>query len=183
MRFSVLFLMLTISLSTYSQISGKYSLVSGEINFVSKADLEIIKSTSKALKGAIDPVSHLIAFKIANNSFIGFNSQLQRDHFNENYMESDLFPNCTFSGKIIDEVNFMKEGTYPVRAKGVLTIKGVSQERIVKGIVYIKGDELFLTAEFVVNLRDHDIRIPRIVQQKIAPEIEVSLTSKMKLLK
>lgn len=166
-----------------NQAIGKYTLLSGEITFVSKADLETIKSTSKELKGILDPLSHSVAFKVANISFLGFNSQLQKDHFNENYLESDLFPNSSFSGKIIDEVNFKKEGSYPVRAKGVLTIKGVSQERIIKGVIYVKGDELFLTSEFMVNLRDHDIRIPRIVQQKIAPDIEVSLTAKMKLVK
>lgn len=166
-----------------SQIVGKYASFSGEVTFVSKADLETIRSTSTALKGAIDPMTRSVAFKVSNISFTGFNSQLQREHFNENYMESDLFPHCSFSGKIIDEVNFKKEGSYPVRAKGVLVVKGVSQERIVKGIIYIKGDELFLTSDFMVNLRDHDIRIPRIVQQKIAPDIEVSLTAKMKLVK
>lgn len=185
--FSLAFLLsLVFLLSSYSfdkQVVGKYALISGEVRFISKADLETIKSTSKELKGVLDPLSHSVAFKIASTSFLGFNSQLQRDHFNENYLESDLFPYCSFSGKIIDEVNFKKDGTYPVRAKGVLIVKGVSQERIVKGAIYIKGDELFLTSEFIVNLRDHDIRIPRIVQQKIAPEIEVSLTAKMKLVK
>jgi hypothetical protein len=182
--FSVFFLVFLFSSYSFDkQLIDKYTLLSGEVRFVSKADLETIKSTSKELKGVLDPVSHSVAFKIANASFLGFNSQLQREHFNENYMESDLFPNCSYSGKIIDEVNFKKDGSYPVRAKGVLIIKGVGQERIVKGVIYVKGEELFLTSEFMVNLRDHNIRIPRIVQQKIAPEIEVSLTAKMKLVK
>lgn len=181
--FMLLIISVVFSYNIDSQTVGRYNLLSGEVVFVSKADLETIRSTSKALKGAIDPLTRSVAFKVANISFTGFNSQLQREHFNENYMESDVFPHCTFSGKIIDEVNFKKDGSYPVRAKGVLVVKGVSQERIVKGVIYIKGDELFLTSDFVVNLRDHDIRIPRIVQQKIAPEIEISLSAKMKLMK
>ncbi|MBK9639464.1 MAG: YceI family protein [Bacteroidetes bacterium] len=171
------------SLTANSQVVGKYSIVNGTIEFTSMASLETIKASSKELKGLIDPATHSVAFRVANNSFLGFNSQLQRDHFNENYMEADLFSNCTFSGKIIDEVDFNKDGKYPVRAKGVLNIKGISQERIIKGVIYIKGAELFLTSEFLVSLSDHDIRIPRIVQQKIAPEIEVSLTAKMKVQK
>lgn len=181
--FCLVFIALFYSFTFDNQSVGKYSLISGEVRFVSKADLETIQGTSKALKGALDPLTRSVAFKVSNVSFLGFNSQLQREHFNENYMESDLFPNCIFSGKIIDEVNFKKDGVYPVRAKGTLIIKGVSQERIVKGVIYIKEDELFLTSEFVVSLSDHDIRIPRIVQQKIAPDIEVSLTAKMKLMK
>lgn len=176
-----LVLYLFFSLSVHSQNVGRYAIVSGTIEFSSKADLETIKANSKELKGLIDPVSHSVAFRVANNSFIGFNSQLQHDHFNENYMETDLYSNCTFTGKIIDEVNFKKDGEYTVRAKGVLKIKGVGQERIIKGVIYIKGAELFLTSEFIVSLSDYDIRIPRIVQQKIAPEIEVSLNAKMKI--
>lgn len=181
--FLLLFLYLFFSLTVNSQNVGRYSIVNGTIEFSSKASLETIKASSKELKGLIDPLSHSVAFRVANNSFLGFNSQLQLDHFNENYMETDLFSNCTFTGKIIDEVNFGKDGVYPVRAKGVLNIKGVGQERIIKGIIYIKDTELFLTSEFLVSLSDHDIRIPRIVQQKIAPEIGVSLTAKMKVKK
>jgi hypothetical protein len=179
--FMFFFFQFYFALTLNSQNVGKYEIVNGSIEFISKADLETIKATSKELKGLIDPISHSLAFRVANNSFLGFNSQLQLDHFNENYMETDLYLNCTFKGKIIDEVDFDKDGIYPVRAKGVLNIKGVSQERIIKGVIYIKGEELFLTAEFLVSLSDHDIRIPRIVQQKIAPEIEVSLTAKMKI--
>ncbi len=179
----ILFLHLLFSLSVDSQNISRYSILSGTIEFISKADLETIKASSKDLKGLIDPVSHSVAFRVANNSFLGFNSQLQHDHFNENYMETDLNSHCTFTGKIIDEVNFNKDGVYPVRAKGVLNIKGVGQERIIKGVIYIKGNELFLTSEFLVSLSDYDIRIPRIVQQKIAPDIGVSLNAKMKIQK
>ena len=182
-RIFMLLFLLFYTLTVNSQTIGKYAIVNGTIEFTSKANLETIKANSNELKGLIDPVSHSVAFRVANNSFLGFNSQLQLDHFNENYMETDLFSNCTFKGKIIDEVNFNKDGVYPVRVKGVLNIKGVGQEMIIKGVIYVKGNELFLTSEFIVSLSDHDIRIPRIVQQKIAPEIGVSLTAKMKVIK
>lgn len=182
-RIFMLLFLFFYALRVNCQPVGKYAIVNGTIEFTSKANLETIKANSNELKGLIDPVSHSVAFRVANNSFLGFNSQLQHDHFNENYMETDLFSNCTFKGKIIDEVNFNKDGVYPVRVKGVLNIKGVGQEMIIKGVIYVKGNELFLTSEFIVSLSDHDIRIPRIVQQKIAPEIGVSLTAKMKVLK
>ena len=182
-RIFMLLFLLFYTLTVNSQTIGKYAIVNGTIEFTSKANLETIKANSNELKGLIDPVSHSVAFRVANNSFLGLNSQLQLDHFNENYMETDLFSNCTFKGKIIDEVNFNKDGVYPVRVKGVLNIKGVGQEMIIKGVIYVKGNELFLTSEFIVSLSDHDIRIPRIVQQKIAPEIGVSLTAKMKVIK
>lgn len=167
----------------FGQLSNLYSMVNGRVEFVSKAELETISASSKALQGVLDPISRSIAFRIANSSFIGFNSQLQQNHFNENYLETDVFPNCTFKGKIIDEVDFKTNGKYPVRVKGILTIKGVSQERIISGIIYIKEEELFISSDFWVRLVDYDIRIPRIVQQKIAPEVQVFLEVKMKFQK
>ena len=50
-------------------------------------------------------------------SFQGFNSPLQKEHFNENYVESDKFPDASFKGKVIEDVDLSKDGTYEVRAK------------------------------------------------------------------
>ncbi len=40
------------------------------------------------------------------NSFKGFNSALQKEHFNENYMESENFPYASFEGKIIEDIDY-----------------------------------------------------------------------------
>ena len=52
---------------------------------------------------------------------------MQKEHFNENYLESDKYPDATFAGKIIEDVDFTKNNTITVRAKGILTIHGVPQ--------------------------------------------------------
>jgi hypothetical protein len=43
-------------------------------------------------------------------TFEGFNSALQREHFNENYIESNRFPDASFNGKIIEDIDFAKDG-------------------------------------------------------------------------
>jgi len=57
---------------------------------------------------------------------------LQKEHFNENYLESDKYPEASFKGKIIEDIDLDKDGEYEVRAKGELTIHGIMQERIIK---------------------------------------------------
>ena len=158
---------------------NRYFVKSSKVIFISKAPLETIKAISTELKGVIDAATRSIAFSVANTSFEGFNSPLQQDHFHENYVESEKFPHCTFSGKIIDDVDFSREGVYPVRVKGILNVKGIGQEKIIKGTITVKGNELLISCSFNVNVVDHEIRIPRIVQQKIAPVIEVSLTARL----
>jgi hypothetical protein len=145
----------------------------GKIQFVSDAPLEVIKASSDALKGVIDTSKQSFAFSVAVNTFKGFNSPLQQQHFNENYMESVKFPVATFTGKIIETVNFSKTGTYDIRAKGVLFIHGIKSERIIRGTVEVIPGKIRIVSQFTVHLEDHNIKIPRIVYQKIAPEVTI----------
>ncbi|MFC5269738.1 YceI family protein [Adhaeribacter terreus] len=149
----------------------------GNIQFKSEAPLELIEARSAKMKGVINPAEQTFAFSVANNSFEGFNSALQREHFNENYMESNKFPNSSFSGKIIETIDFTVDGTHTVRAKGKLLVHGVEQERIIKATLQIKKGVISVSSSFTVPLADHNITIPKIVYQKIAEEIQVDLNA------
>lgn len=147
----------------------------GQMHFKSDAPLELIEAGSKELNGVLQPANNSFAFAIAIRSFQGFNSPLQREHFNENYLESRRFPRATFTGKLIEDIDFTVPGIYEVRAKGQLDIHGVKQERIIKGKIEIGADRIRITAAFSVLLEDHRISIPQIVYQKIAEEIAVDM--------
>lgn len=147
----------------------------GRVRFVSDAELERIEATSNELAGAINIESRSVFFTLRIFSFNGFNSGLQQEHFNENYMETDVFPNATFKGKIIDDVDLRKNGTYEVRVKGMLTIHGVSAERIINGKIVINGTSMKAESSFNVLLADHDITVPKIVEMKISREVQVDI--------
>ncbi|HNE27923.1 MAG: YceI family protein [Saprospiraceae bacterium] len=151
----------------------------GKIQFKSDAPLELIEARSNKLRGVIDPVAQTFAWAVEIKTFEGFNSPLQREHFNENYMESRKFPKATFQGKIIEKIDFQKDGVYTVRAKGKLNVHGVEQERIIRGQVEVKGARVRITSDFTVLLADHNISIPRVVHQKIAEEIAVSMDAQL----
>ena len=150
-----------------------YQSVEGRIVFRSEAPLETIEAFSDQLKGVIDIDKHTFAFSIPIRSFQGFNNPLQKDHFNENYMESNLYSNATFSGKIIENIDFTQEGTSSIRAKGKLNIHGVTQERIIKSQIVVDEDGFSVNSYFTIILEEHNISIPKIVQQKIEDEIQV----------
>lgn len=149
----------------------------GMISFRSEAPLELISAESKELKGAVDADKKTFAFRIRIRSFEGFNSPLQKEHFNENYMESVKIPEALFSGKIIEDVDLTVPGTYTIRAKGVLNIHGVPRERIIKSDVEVKNGVMRIKSNFTVMLSDHNIPIPRVVKEKLANEIKVELTA------
>ncbi|MGE5106425.1 MAG: YceI family protein [Sphingobacteriales bacterium] len=176
----MLFILLIISLLGLSfKIPAIFITGTGNINFKSDAPLEFIRASSKELKGAIDTDKKTFAFKIRIRSFEGFNSPLQREHFNENYMESEKYPEAGFVGKIIEDINFDSPGKHSIRAKGLLSLHGIEQERIIKSELEIKENSIFIKSSFTVLLNDHKILIPKVVSEKLANEIKVEVSAQL----
>lgn len=148
----------------------------GRIAFVSKAPLETITAESGQLRGIIDLAKMNFAFTFPVKSFEGFNSPLQKEHFNEHYLETDRFPNATFTGNIVG-----MEGKCPgdcditVYAKGKLMIHGITQLVTIPVHLVKKGATVRADAKFDVALADYGISIPKILEAKISPLINVSV--------
>lgn len=172
------FCFLIIPIANFSQ-SVIYITNSGNVSFTSDAPLEMIKASSASMSGAVKSADKSFAFSIQVKSFEGFNSTLQRTHFNENYLESDKYPKITFEGKIIEDINIGVDGTYSVRGKGRITIHGVPQERIIPCKLTVNKGKLSISSNFTVFLVDHNIKIPAVVNQKIAEEISVTIKIEM----
>lgn len=166
--------------SSFREPLSIFNITKGNITFSSDAPLELITAASNELKGLIETEKKQFAFSIKVKSFKGFNSGFQRDHFNENYLETDKYPDATFSGKIIEDVDFTKNSIVSVRAKGILTVHGVPKERIIKSDMTIKDGLIFIKANFTVLLADHNIPIPKVVHEKLASEIKVEVNSELK---
>lgn len=152
-----------------------YFIKNNLVSFHSNTKFELIKASTNELKGIINIRKRTFAFSVDMKSFDGFNSPLQKEHFNENYMESNKFPMAGFTGHIIEEDDFTKDGTYNVRAKGKFTIHGVEQERILQGDLIVKNGIIKLYCNFTVLLSEHEIKIPRVVHEKLASEIKVEM--------
>ena len=160
----------------FAQESIIYTVTSGKIVFQSDAPNEMINASSENLVGLLDVSKKTFAFKVFIRSFQGFNSPLQKEHFNENYLESNKYTDATFTGKIIEDVNLAQNGSYSVRAKGNLLIHGIKQERIIKSDIVVKDGKLFIKTSFQVSLSDHDIPIPKVVKDKLATLINVDIS-------
>lgn len=158
-----------------------YRAQQGTITFKSDAPLEMITAVSRKMEGVIDANALSFAFNVPIVSFVGFNNGLQQQHFYENYMETNKYPDATFTGKLIEHVNLMVPGTYNVRAKGQLNIHGKTKERIIKVEIISNGETLRAKTNFLVPLIDHQIEVPKIVNQKIAQEIQLNVQASFQL--
>ncbi len=156
---------------------GIFTTTKGFISFKSEAPLELIHAASKELAGVLDLSKNIYSFKVNIRSFNGFNSPLQREHFNENYLETFKYADASFKGKIIEDINLLQDGTYQVRAKGILIVHGVAQERIIKSAIKVEGTHILVQSNFSVLLSDHNIPIPKVVNQKLSNEIKVEVSA------
>ena len=177
MKTPIIILIILVASSFTSNLGEVFIANNGTIAFSSDAPLELIQAKSKRLKGAINTSQNTFAFAVLMSSFQGFNSALQREHFNENYMETHKFPKATFKGKILETINYSKNGTHRITAKGTLSMHGVKKERTIKSTLKIEKGKLYITSDFKVPLSDHNIAIPKIVTRKIATEIKVKLNA------
>ena len=175
----IFFCLLILFSSNVSAPPVLYGITSGSITFRSDAPLELIKAISTELKGIFNAEKKQFAFTLNVNSFKGFNSPLQREHFNENYLESNKYPRASFEGKIIEDIELNKNGLYSIRAKGNLTVHGITQERIIKCELSIKNNVVSIKSNFTVLLADHNITIPKVVHEKLASEIKVEVKADM----
>jgi len=145
----------------------------GEISFFSEAPLEDISAINKDVSAVYDASTTNLVFQLNITDFI-FPKALMQEHFNENYLESDIYPTSNFSGKVIDN----KDGNTTV--EGDLTIHGKTNKVKVNGVLIQNEKSVLITAEFVVILDDYNIDIPTIVMYKIAQQIDVRVNITLK---
>ena len=146
----------------------------GEASFFSEAPLENIEAVNKNVKAIINVQNGEVAFLVPIVKF-NFEKPLMQEHFNENYMESHIYPAAQFRGKITDKINFKKDGEHEVTVKGTLNVHGIDKEREIKGKVMIKDGAVSISSEFEIALTDHEIEIPKLVVKKIAETVAVKI--------
>lgn len=156
----------------FANAQERFLTKTGKINFYSKAPLEDITADNEKVLSIIDASTGAMAIQINMKEF-QFKKALMQEHFNENYVESDKFPNATFKGNILNFENINNTKS-EFTVKGTLTIHGVSKETEIKANFTKKDDAILVDGNFMVALKDYDIKIPKIVFMNIAENIKVT---------
>jgi polyisoprenoid-binding protein YceI len=165
-------LLIILLLSAYPGIAQKYKSTSGTIKFYSEELLEDITAINKDVKSVFDIESGQIVFSLPITGF-EFAKSLMQEHFNEKYLESEKYPKATFKGIITGYQANTKNPN--VEAEGELEIHGVKQKIKVQGSLDFIGEKLIIHTVFMIKLVDYKITVPKLMFQKIAEEIEVTL--------
>lgn len=161
---------------TYTLSAQIFLAKESEISFFSSAPVENITAVHKAAKPILNASTGDIQVKILIQGF-HFEKPLMQEHFNENYMESDKYPDAIFKGKVNEKVDYTKDGTNKVTVTGKLNMHGVEKEVTIDGTIIVKGTQLLLDGKFMVHLADYNIKIPKVVVKSVAEDIEIKIKS------
>jgi polyisoprenoid-binding protein YceI len=147
----------------------------GTIKFINKTSLMEFEAVNNQVTAAISGKGK-VQFRVPINSF-QFEKKLMQSHFQENYMESQTFPNATFSGSVMkmDGVNLTKAGEYNVKVAGKFDMHGVSKADTLAGKLIVAKGTVKLVSSFSIKCNDYNIKIPAAVSSKVANEIKINV--------
>ena len=171
--FLVAIILASMSLAAFGQ---KYITKNGMIKFHSEAPLETIEAINNQVNCAFDTETGDMVFKVLIKGF-EFEKALMQEHFNENYMYSDKYPNATFVGRVKDwEGSKLEEGmAMDVIVEGDLTIKGITNKVSEKGTLEMREGKIMAETIFPVTISDYEVKIPKTVIDNIAETVDVTV--------
>lgn len=153
-----------------------YFTRNGHIYFVSKTDAIDIDANNYQVASFFDINSGKLQFAVLIKSF-EFTLATAKEHFSEEYMESDKYPKATFKGEVVNfsTLNITKDSTLFVTVKGEITIKGITKAIEVTGQIIIQNKRINATSEFKLSISDFGIKVPKLVEHRVANQILVKV--------
>lgn len=163
-------------MSLYGFTQSKRITKTGDIRFeASVPSFEEVKAQNKTATVVLNPENGEIAALALIKGF-RFKTALMEEHFNENYIESNKYPKATFKGKVYGfDMSILSETNRDFTIKGILELHGKSKEITIPAKIRKNGDGIQLTSDFTVNSEDFDIRIPKMVSNKVSKKVNISL--------
>ena len=162
----------------------RYITKEGVCDIFSETSFFTIEATNKKVASILDASNGEIVASTLMRSF-KYQEALVEEHFNENYMESHLYPKGIFKGKITNfsDVDLGKDGTYPITIKGSLEFHGQTNSLTTQGELLVKGDVITGSTEFEVSLAAYKIKVEEKYKDRIRDEIKIDLHFDYNLMK
>jgi len=150
----------------------EYITRQGELTFFSYTSVENIEASNDQVLSLFYPETNKIGVQILMRAF-KFEKSLMYEHFNESYIESDLYPKALFEGEILGFDRATAEEQTRI-IKGNFTLRGITKPMEVKAKIIKNNDGYTISGVLEVLVDDYEIKIPAILSPNIAKNIKVS---------
>lgn len=136
------------------------------------------KEATAVLKVETGDVALLVPMKTFH-----FNNALLEEHFNENYLHTNKFPNASYKGKLIgfNKNQLVKDGVYNLTSEGQVTLHGVTKNFKSPVKLEVKGKTATYYCVFKIKAEDYNIDIPGLVKPKLSEETPLTATINFQL--
>lgn len=123
-----------------------------------------------------------VALLVPMKSF-HFNNALLEEHFNENYLHTNKYPNGTYKGKLtgFDKSMLAKDGEYKFSSEGKVELHGVTRDFKAPVTLSVKGGVATFKCDFPVKAADYNIEIPELVKPKLMEATPLNATIAFKM--
>jgi YceI-like domain len=171
----LLFILILINFNWVSA-QDKYSTKTGRVDFeASVPSFEEVKAKNENVSAILNIATGEFASLALMNAF-RFKVALMEEHFNENYMESSKYPKAVFKGTIKDfDLAQLNNSPAKFNLVGSITVHGETKPMDTTVLLYKKDSAIIIDAVFEVKPEDFRIEIPKVVSNKIAETINVSV--------
>jgi hypothetical protein len=167
----ILLLLIVLGSGFVKKADVVYTERQGKITFFSYTPVENIQATNNQAYSQFKPDTQEIAARILMRAF-KFKKSLMYEHFNESYIESDLYPEAYLNAKV--------QGFDPTQLsqtriiKGDFTLRGITKPVEMKANITREGNGYRFEGELEVRIDDHDIKVPGVLSANIAKKIQVA---------
>jgi polyisoprenoid-binding protein YceI len=165
---------LLISFADFDVKQSQFIARQGQVSFLSYTSVENIEAKNNQVLSLLDIDKKEIAISMLMRAFV-FKKDLMYEHFNESYIESDMYPKANFTGKIIDFDASKKEVQTRI-VRGKLTIHGITKEIDIKTAIENTNGNYSIFGDFDISIKDFQIKVPPILSSNIAKTISIKFT-------
>jgi len=121
-----LFLSLLFLQFAFVQSQDRIITRQGQVSFFSYTAVENIEADNNQVYSIVDLSTNEVAVSLLLRAFV-FKKALMEEHFNESYVESDIYPKLNFSG-VLENFSRETQGSQTRIIKGTLDFHGVQKE-------------------------------------------------------
>jgi polyisoprenoid-binding protein YceI len=150
----------------------------GHAEFTSSVPLHTFTGESDHLTGMIDFDENIVDFFLDLETLKTGNGRRDRDMYST--LNVDDYPFAEFTGSLVSSFDSNSTEPQTVTVTGDFSIHGVSLEKTVDGTLQKRGDDLWLEAEWILDITDFHIEPPGILFYRVRDEMDVRVEAILK---
>ena len=147
--------------SAFAYAKERYPARGGQVTFSLRTTMKDIDAVNRKAYAVLDVTSGQVSAIMLCRTF-AFKKALLREHFNENYRDSNTWPKAEFKGRMTGPTasDAAKPGTYTVTLGGELDVHGVKKMHTLEATIVMEAvSTMKATSQFTGGPADYGIRI------------------------